>query len=279
MKLRNTVVAGLIAVAAGTLIVAGAFGQERVITEEILVQDPTVPALDKWLVGVSGEIWYINGPLRSRGGRAKGTITGTLPGGSLYVGKGNWTLMASFKKGDFDKDLTFVDGFSTKAVEDLQTFDVRLRYMFRDARILGAVPYVMVGYNRTETDVDTTVSPGFIFVATGTPNLKVDTRYNMAAGGIGVLVPFGDGRFGVRADVTGLVGQGDDEIKNALPGVDVEDSGIAYGGVGHVTAYYNIGGGFNIQAGAKGTHFEGSGGVRSFSRLGVFGMVGFVHRF
>jgi hypothetical protein len=62
---------------------------KRVIEEKILLKDPTVAEPKKWLIGVSGEYWYVTGPYNTYNSAnqkiTEGNIKGDMPGGILLL--------------------------------------------------------------------------------------------------------------------------------------------------------------------------------------------------
>lgn len=253
--------------------------QPRVLVEEIVARDPTVPERGRWLLGGAGEVWYLNGPYD--GARDDGTIEGLLPGASLYAGYDDWTLMGSYKSGGFNLNLTdSVTGSETIEEHDWRVIEGKIRYLFRDSRFLDIVPYVSAGINRTDIEDRTRLTtPNRVFTITGSPLIGIDTEHTSAVVGVGGILPFGDGTFGVRADVNGLLGYADEEVVNALPGTDSRDAGLGYGAIVHVTVYADIWSGIIMQVGGKFTYLGGTNGVTELYRTGFFGMLGYQKRF
>lgn len=270
-------------------IVSGAFAQERVIEEELILKDPTVAERGKFLIGGAADLWYVRGPLKSRAeGRNIGTIEGSMVGGSGYLGYDNFTLMLSYKQGDFESDLN-KDGFRSVRNTDRDEFEIKLRWMFRetcfpcllvrDKKILGVVPYVMAGYNRTKLDVNRRFTTlGIVFVESGSDILLREFVYDSGLVGVGGILPFGDTGLGIRADVSAFYTSLERTTTNPAPGVNPDASGTGIGGQAHLTGYWNIYKGFNLQAGAKYSSLNG-GDAGRYDRVGFFAQVGYTHRF
>ena len=79
---------------------------ERVYEEELVLTDPTVSAKGRWKIGGAVEAWYVDHPLYNfdQNGALKKTadVDGFQPGISGFLAYGSWTLMASYRQGDFD---------------------------------------------------------------------------------------------------------------------------------------------------------------------------------
>ena len=286
MKTASRIVAMFVGLVASAFIVGGAVAQERVLEEELVIQDPTVAPKKKYLVGGALDYWIVRGPLRSTAsGQKIGTIDGSMIGGSGYLGYDNWTLMFSYKEGSFDSNLPP----SIIREVDRDEFEIKLRYLFRDTcfpcllvdneRILGVVPYVMVGYNRTTLDATRRITePGFFFVSSGNTTLLQEFVYDSVLLGVGGVLPFGDTGLGIRGDLSLWYTSTDRTLKNPAPGVRTDASGTGIGGQAHLTGYWNIYKGFNLQAGAKASSLNG-GGVGTYNRVGFFAQLGYTYRF
>ena len=285
MKTASPIVPMFFGLVVSAFIVGGALAEERVLEEELVIQDPTVARAKKLLVGGAVEYWYVSGPLTSTTtGERIGSIDGSMVGGSGYVGYDNLTLMISYKQGEFDSDLA--TSFR-EVVRD--EYEIKLRYLFRDTcfpcllvdneRVLGVVPYVMAGYNRTKLDSTLTVkTPGFVFVSSLSPNLFREFVYDSGLVGVGGILPFGNTGLGMRGDLSVWYTSTDRTIINPAPGVAREDSGTGIGGQAHLTGYWKIYKGLNVQVGAKYSSLNG-GGVGTYNRLGLFSMLGYTHKF
>lgn len=262
-------------VAVSVLLVNGAFAEERVIEEELVLFDPTVAEEKKFLAGGALDYWYVKGPLRGQNQEVVGDIEGFMIGGTVYLGYDDFTLMLSQKKGDFNST------FATQTRDvDREEFDVRLRWMFRDTEILGITPYLLAGYNRTRLEQTSSITvAGRVFDDSGEETLLVDRVYDSGVAGFGGILPFGDSGLGLRADVSALYSSATREIKNPGAGVDPDQSGSGLGGMAHITGYWTIYKGLSIQAGAKGSFLNGGPEVGRYGRVGFFGQLGYTFRF
>ena len=84
--------------------------QTRVIEEQIVLSDPTVAQPKKWLIGLSGEYWFVYNQFNrwgTNGLDSAGTMHGVMPGGTITVGYDVFTVSYSYRKGSFNCDLTF----------------------------------------------------------------------------------------------------------------------------------------------------------------------------
>lgn len=246
----------------------------RVIDEEIVMQDPTVAAGSRWAVGASVEQWYISGPYGTKDSAgnqvSKGTIGGTQPGGNFFVGYGNLTLQYSHRKGRFKIAQAYGVGGTSNAIEVLTEDEVTLRYLFKVSRHFS--PYVLAGYNGTKRDQSEALTNNFVWTYNNSADYHASTTYNTALIGGGAIVPF-TSRFGARADVRLLVGSGKYKRDDGFT-----SKGSAAGAAFTATAYYNVIGGLNIQAGGK---MQGLGSKKAggYFRGGIFGSLGYSHKF
>jgi len=254
-------------------------GQERVVEEELVVEEPTVAGSNKWVVGGSAEWWYISGPYYSyRNGEkvAEGSISSSQPGGNVFLGYDNWTFQASYRGGDVDIEMDRLDGSHSWTDEQKQKeSEFTLRYLMRALGSKHFVPYLMGGYNRTTLDRTLTITtPGWTWTHTGTNTAKYETVYSSSMLGIGAVVPF-DKNIGLRSDVRIAFTNAEDK---SLDNGD-EDTGSGIGGVMFLTGYWNILKGLNFQIGGKYQYLNGGDEVSSYSKAGFFTMLGYSYRF
>ena len=75
---------------------------QRVIEETLVVNDPTVATPRNWIVGAAGEIWYVSGDYVQNDNNnnkiGEGNIHFTQPGGSLWVGYGDFTVLFTARR-------------------------------------------------------------------------------------------------------------------------------------------------------------------------------------
>lgn len=259
-------------------IAGNTFAKERVIEEEIVLNDPTVSAPKKWVVGASAEFWYVAGPYDSYNNdgvkQAEGEINATMPGGNAFLGYGNWTLQFSYRAGDTDITMTDVSGTPTwKEEQEHKAIEVTLRYLIRGWGSKHFVPYVLGGYNSTNIKKTYTLQTG-TWSSTGTSIVHYDNDYRSWMLGVGAVVPF-NRYLGMRGDLRAAFTDG--ESKNTDTGTKRASSGV--GAVFFLTAYWNIVKGLNFQVGAKGQYLNGGSKVASYGRVGGFAMLGYSHKF
>ena len=255
---------------------------ERVYEEELVLTDPTVSEEGQWRIGASVEAWYVDHPLYvQKDGQIKKTanVSGFQPGVSGFLAYGSWTFMASYRQGDFD--VTDVPGvfLPEDTDEDRTEIEVRLRYLNKKDRFLGFKPYIIAGYNRTSFDRDKMKIPVSPYTLSGTNTLKTETELNSFSLGLGGIYPFTN-KLGLRFDVSGAyIFDATHEITNCTTAftalcAPVDDTG--FGGVAHITGYWNITKRINLQVGAKGTALD-AGNAGRFDRIGFFAMLGVTH--
>jgi hypothetical protein len=262
------------------LLAAPVRAEDRVIDEELVLQDPTVAASKKWVAGASGEYWYIAGPYRTSNAAGKtvsnGSINGSIPGVNVFVGYDKVTLQYSHREGTLDVDLNDVDRptikthSAQKQIED----EVTLRWLVKANKHFS--PYLLVGYNETSMTAKTEINAasGFVYTYNGTRFLGERTTYTSGLVGLGAILPVNE-KLGFRADgrllFTSAVYNRDDN-RNRL-------SGSGVGGAMTGTVYLNIISGLNAQAGLKGQVLNGGSTVGAYGRFGMFASLGYSQKF
>ncbi|MDO9558330.1 MAG: hypothetical protein Q7I89_01435 [Syntrophales bacterium] len=253
--------------------------QTRVIVEEIVLSDPTVAQPKKWLIGLSGEYWYVyNQYNRWENGviAAEGSMTGGMPGGTIIVGYDAFTVAYSYRKGDFNCDITYADlPNKTSVLKSNQTeHEITARWLFKVSPHFN--PYVVVGYNHTTKDDEETLDAAHDW---GAPNFSRVTKnlrtYKSPLFGLGAIIPFNK-YIGVRVEGRGLYSWSD----------RVQDDGAAtwsgsgVGAAAVATGYWNIWKGLNAQIGGKYQWLNGGYyNVGNSWKLGAFAMLGYTHKF
>jgi hypothetical protein len=254
--------------------------ERRVIEEELVLTDPTVSAKGKWVIGGSYEYWYVEQDydMYNQAGtkQTEGTLDGDMHGGNIVLGHGNWTIQFSYREGDFDATQRWISvPVTTKTLEEQEEYEITLRYLMRDLGSRHFVPYIIGGYNTTDVKAtNTIITPGYIWTRTGTTQSWDKYEYKAYLIGVGAIIPFNK-YIGIRGDIRGGFGETERQL----------DTGKKYTGdggafVGHLTGYWNIFKGLNLQVGSKYQYLEGgSVNIRDFNKSGFFAMFGYSYRF
>lgn len=270
----------LLAVALAVLGTGRASAQERVVEEEIVLQDPTVASGGNWTVGGSFEGWYMNTPyeLTDQNGNAAGTgyITGSVPGGNVFIGYGDWTLQGSYRSGSFNykENFTFrTFNYRSEGVRKQDEVEVTLRYLWKWKKHFN--PYALVGYHRSKIGIEErlTAPPNTVWAYNGRPVYKDETTFNSGELGVGAVIPFNK-YVGMRTDMRAML----------VAGRQVRDDGHVDTGSGPGatvtgTGYLNLFRGLNLQAGLKGQYLSAGEKVPDYGTLGLFISAGYSYKF
>ena len=244
-----------------------------------MVSDPTVAASGKWKIGGAAEYWWVRTKydlVDSAGDKVgDSTLTFKQPGFNLFAAYGNWTLQGTRRSGEGDYTAsagTLQYGGPQKSVDEEYT----LRWLFPTRSVS---PYVLLGYARTTlTQVsDMTAPPATVWSCTQTRHLEEKTEYKGPLAGGGAIIPFSE-RFGARVDLRFKYNSG----TNTTNGTRASCGNGTGHGLGYdftATGYYNIGQGFNLQAGAKMQWLNAGSDLPQWFRIGLFGMLGYSYRF
>lgn len=257
---------------------------QRVIEETLVVSDPTVASPRNWIVGAAAEVWYVSGDYvqtdNNNNKIADGNLSFTQPGGSLWVGYGDFTVLFTARSGKGDQTLTYGPGVvaaqsvtTTSEIRQKDT-EIILRWLARPLSGRWVVPYGVVGYTETKFDQDETLpagSPPWPMINTQTRHFRY--TYKGPLLGIGAIFPITE-MFGARVD--GRIKFYDAEVTSEYG----KKSGSGAGADIIVTGYMNFWRGFNLQAGIKASSLNGGEELGSaVTRGGVFGMLGYTARF
>lgn len=252
--------------------------QPRVIEEAIVLSDPTVAQPKKWLIGLSGEYWYVyqkfnryyeDGSLYSTG-----TISGGMPGGTITLGYDNFTLAYSYRKGSWEASSEFSSYVgATSVMEQKQTeHEITARWLFKVSPRFN--PYILAGYNHTiKTDIET-LDTGHVWTYNGSREKKEDFTYKSPLLGLGAIIPFNK-HIGMRIDGRILYSFADYKRDDDI----VKTTGHGVGGAVVGTFYLNIWQGLNAQVGGKWQYLSGGAEIGSTNKFGAFGMIGYTFKF
>lgn len=256
----------------------------RLSEESIVTQDPTVANRGKFMLGVGADAWYVYEPWqRTFAATAQsdekvwsGSSSAFIGGGSFYAGYDDLTLMFSAKTGPVNRKVSGTWPVSNapgtyKEKLDETEFEIGLRYLFRDKKVLGIHPYILAGYNYitlTGTESYTWRGREFGYSSTET--------WNVPYIGIGGILPLGsEGRFGLRGDMSASY-----SWESYRSDRNYKQNGSGPGFVAHLTGYVNIFEGFSLQVGTKALYLNGEGGqTTSDGRVGAFAQIGYKYRF
>jgi hypothetical protein len=112
----------------------------------------------------------------------------------------------------------------------------------------------------------------YIYTAPAASTVSCTRDFNSPVLGLGAIFSFTD-KFGIRAD-------GRYKYYSATKDCGAGSvSGKGSGGDLTATAYYNITDSLNVQLGSKFTYLNGGENIGYSGRIGLFGMVGYTHRF
>ena len=256
--------------------------QTRVIEEQIVLSDPTVAQPKKWLIGLSGEYWFVYNQFNrwgTNGLDSAGTMHGVMPGGTITVGYDVFTVSYSYRKGSFNCDLTFEnEPGKTSVLESDQTeHEITARWLFKTSPHFN--PYILIGYNYTKKeDVETLNAPN-TWDHNGTSVSKEVRTYQSPLFGLGAIIPFNKS-IGMRLEGRLLYSFGDrvrdDGRTWSQSSTFIDD--IGFGAV--ATGYWNIWKGLNAQVGGKYQSLRaGYGEMGNSWKLGAFVMLGYTYKF
>lgn len=252
--------------------------QPRVIEEEIVLKDPTVAQPRKWLIGGSGELWYVwKNWVRWDNDKEynSGLIKGIMPGGTVYAGYDNLTLSYTYRHGDWDgsSDTSKVAGATAKLSQNQTEHEITGRWLFKTSKHFN--PYALAGYNYTIRKETMTVDAAHPHSYNSAPVSNSERTYNAPLVGFGAIVPFNE-RYGMRADLRLMYLWADWKRDDGA-----KESKTDFGGAVVGTFYANIWKGLNSQIGWKYQRLginEG-GNLGATSKTGVFAMIGYTLKF
>ena len=257
-----------------------AFSQGRTIEETLVVSDPTVAAQGKWKVGGAVEYWWVRTDytLVDSGGNEVGdaSLTYSQPGWNVFAAYSNLTLQATRRSGEGDytaSTSTLTYGGPQKAEDEEYT----LRWLFPTRSVS---PYVLLGYAKTtlEQTYDIPASSPFVWTCNGTKRLQSTTEFKGPLFGGGAIFPFNE-KVGMRGDLR-FKWNSVDQKRNGTAAACNNLSSNALGTDLTMTGYWNIVGGLNAQLGFKYQVLNGGDDkITSWTRLGLFGMLGYTFQF
>jgi len=259
---------------------SAAYSQGRTIEETLVVTDPTVAAAGKWKLGGAVEYWWVrtNYRLVDNAGNEVGdaTLTYKQPGFNIFGAYGNLTLQATRRSGDGDFNAT-AGTLSYSGPQKSTDEEYTLRWLFPTRAVS---PYLLVGYAKTnlEQTYDIPTSSGFVWACNGTKHLETKTDFKGPLIGGGAIIPFSE-KLGMRGDLR-LKYNKVNQTRNGTAAScnNVDNSALGYDFT--MTGYWNIVGGLNAQLGFKYQLLNGGDDrIENWTRLGLFGMLGYTFQF
>lgn len=157
-------------------------------------------------------------------------------GVKLMIGKGDFTLLGSYRAGSSDFSFTNQIGGANvdyKQEVDATEFELKGRYILTKAGNDWFVPFVSLGllYIYEEQHFKT-VTPGYTFTATGKTTEDHELTFFAPMLGVGAIVPFGK-TWGLRAEANLLYSMAERKRKDVVTGWSSKKSnglGIMAGG-------------------------------------------------
>jgi hypothetical protein len=264
------------AFAAAALVACAAPARAQQDPATIVVQDPTAAAPGKWKAGGSIEFWVVR---ESQPGPAGGSIERNLQlgGANLFVGYADWTLQYTQRSGGGDFSGSNTPANFTGNAQRTED-EVVLRWLINALGTRYFVPYVLAGYSWIDSKRTFNSTDGTAFACSGTTNQEARVKFDAPTVGLGAVFTITQ-NIGVRADARYKPYK---VTAHADGCADV--SGNGDGGDFTVTGYYNFGGGWNAQLGARSQTLPGisnapAGASESLRSTGLFGMVGYSYFF
>lgn len=263
--------------------------EKQDVNFEVFEHDPTVAQRGKSVFGFGAEYWYIRNADNSidvgNSQSSTGTATGQIPGAAVWFGTDKFTLHLNYRTGNIDTTKTHsISGTPVSEDQDMdeKEFEVRLRYLFRDTTIGPLLPYVIGGINRTQEALTRKIkTAGWVWSGTGTAELKSDTTKNTGMIGVGGILPlFADGKVGLRGDVAATYTERIKTYSNLTSG---NQTYVSYesGLLTHLTAYWQIYKGLNMQLGVKYLYSKNieNANAGETEHLGAFASLGYTIKF
>ena len=257
--------------------------QPRVIEEALVLSDPTVAQPGKWLIGLSAEYWYVSqnwDRYYADGSKYSwGSISGSMPGGTITLGYDNFTVAYSYRTGSWDGEST-ISGrannlhleTNSTLKEDQTEHEITARWLFKVSPHFN--PSVMIGYSHITKGDEETLKGGATWSGTNGSNmLKSDYTFKSPLIGGGAIIPFNQ-YLGMRLDGRLLYTFADFTRSD---GYSATGNGAGAAAVG--TFYWNIWQGLNLQVGGKFQYMYGGSEIGGFYKYGGFGMLGYTFKF
>src|SRR5579871_2733996 len=124
----------------------------RVITQEIVLNDPTQANGGGWHFNIGAEVWgayFPSIPFIVLGKPGSASFGGIVEGGDAAISRGNWTLLLGYRPGQFTGNFTSSAG-AEKQTSNTTEYEARVRYLLRDSDWLGFTPYLIAGFDHLD---------------------------------------------------------------------------------------------------------------------------------
>lgn len=247
----------------------------RIIEESLLVQDPTIARPKHLTVGGNIEYWYVTQDYDTPGNAAaSGSLAGSMPGGSFFIGYDDLTFQVSYRDGSWDakQHITSYNVDYNKNLKDKE-LELAFRYVFYKSRWFN--PYALLGYNYKEIRVRSELTtPKAVWDIVMSPVIGGVSYHNSILTGLGNITPINKW-VGVRTDFRMMI---DDYRFSDDIGTKRSNWGTWYRAT--LTGYLNIFEGINFQTGFRYDLLPGSvNNGDSRDKLGYFASLGYAYKF
>lgn len=214
--------------------------EDRIIEESLVYKDPTVAPQDQWVKGISVDYWAVKNSSTS----SIGTINYSYnePGVSGFVGYGDISVLASYKKAKFSFSPMQIASLNAtySGSANVTAFEISARWLIRKLAAEHLTPYVLIGYGKGTTDTAATLQDNATNTTLATITSNGTSQFKEI--GIGAILPV-NSTVGFRVDTRYGTSSATDNIRPTA----VTAKGNSY----TATMYYNIAKGWNAQLGAK----------------------------
>ena len=241
----------------------GVSAAEGVLEDSLVYDDPTVSRPGKWSGGVSLDYFATKNNTTvndTQGGTHSATQTLYQPGGSMFVGYGDFSLMGSYRQGTVDINVPAGGGLTSASTgnETYKNTEIDVRWLATPIAMKYFVPYALVGWEKINA------SQKWNVYVNGVQEDNITSAQGFGAG-LGGIIPLTE-KFGVRLDVrnfwvnvktTSNLFTAFNSTKNS------NDTQFT------ATGYYNITEGLNVQLGLK---------TSSIVNTGVYAQLGYTFR-
>jgi len=241
----------------------GAFAEERVLEDSLVYDDPTVSRPGKWSAGLSLDYFATKNDTTvndTQGGSHSASQTLYQPGGSMFIGYGDFSLMGSYRQGTVNTNVPAGGGLTSSNTgnETYKNTEIDVRWLATPLAMKYFVPYALVGWEKVNA------SQKWNVYVNGVQEDNVTNAQGFGAG-LGGIVPLTE-KFGFRIDARNFWVQAK-TTSNLFAAFNstknTNDTQFT------ATAYYNITDGANIQLGLK---------TSSYTNTGVYAQLGYTFR-
>lgn len=129
--------------------------------------------------------------------QSSGDLEGSLSGATLSLGRLNSAtgtfieFLFTYRQGDVDGTMSYdVGALNPKVTADVEAekneYEFLIQYQQTNWQLGGIVPFFTVGFERTESEIQTTLPVGWIWTATGSREKTVERDANFGILGVGL---------------------------------------------------------------------------------------------